>query len=139
MMKWVRVLWVAVTYIIAISILISLFDRFSQPFQTAVIALIGLVFVAVKEESVLLGAALTGEFMTLGRSLVGMTDLITSTASEEAKERIGYDHQLFLNSLARIDERKRMMDLSPSKITVAVGLMAMLLVCLYNLLWALNN
>jgi hypothetical protein len=138
-MKWVRTAWIGFTYAIAILILLALFSRFDQPFETTVIALIGLVFVAVKEESARLSGVLAGEAITLGQMIIGITDLIGSTAPAEIRQGIGYDSQLLADSIQKLEERKHAIHLSPPRIVVGISLSVMAVICVYNLIWALSN
>jgi hypothetical protein len=138
-MKWARAVWIAFTYLIAIFILLSLFSRFTDPFQTAVIALIGLVFVAVKENSVTFSVALAQEFITTGRMLVVLGDTIGAAASEEGKQSIGYNPEGTAAKLAEMEKRSARLAFSPPTMVAGFSLLLMFAICLYNLVWALNH
>jgi hypothetical protein len=138
-MRWARAVWIAITYLIAICILLALFSKFDQPFETVVIALIGMVFVAVKEDSVVMSLALAKEFITVSRSLLVVVDAIGSTASDEGKRVMGYDAETIADEFKNMAKRRDNIALSPPTIIAGGGLLFMFGICLYNLIWALNH
>ena len=135
-MKWARAIWVAVTYTIAIIILLDLFSTFNQPFETAVIALIGLVYVAIKEESAIYGSVLSGQMFAMAQEFLSVKRLVAA-ASDEGKQ--GGFESAFKDQVQEIQKRQYAAQLSPGRIVVTIGLSLMALVCLYNLVWALNQ